>query len=654
MRNETSQIRPKLLSILLAGLLTVSLGVSIPMIIDSTYDASLASITILDQPALLASLRDTQSMGVKMCLHGWKHEDFSTLNPEEARELVEKGIDNFNLAGLVPVSFVAPYGVDSRLLGTVISAIESTGLPSSLPDAPHGNSTTVYGSYGWEWRTMTSFSDSRYAKALDGITSLQPTSIVLHVEDWNIYLKTLMVNYLRTTRQTGVTIRVDDIEVNTSPEIVYDMADLLQYKSIGLLAYAVIPAGTWRGNDPIVLGIPANSIIRFSWVFFLTTTFFPFSFFLIWRSTSGRGKKGGSGTPSPSYPDSMAGSRVSVIVPAYNEEEHIGQCIESIISQDAKADMEVIVVNDGSTDNTGQIATKYPVKLLDLPVNRGKAQALNIGIQNATGDILVFSDSDSILEQGAVNSLIKCLAEHEDAGAVAGNVLIEEPREGTNLLSHFQMIEYGVEQDINRSLQSLSGSVLVCPGPLFAVRKEMTGRISFSDETVVEDADYTVDMLRHCVKVVREPEARVRTAAPTTVRRWFNQRKRWWYGNLQLWRGHRAWAAKNPWMVFNYFGYVVTAVSLVLTAVLASLYLRYDKLPLFLMRGIPYAVAPIVLFTVCLAIFFRGERRHMKFLLPYTLVYSTLKAVTVSYVYLSYITRLGLKVTFGPRTMRVR
>jgi cellulose synthase/poly-beta-1,6-N-acetylglucosamine synthase-like glycosyltransferase len=113
------------------------------------------------------------------------------------------------------------------------------------------------------------------------------------------------------------------------------------------------------------------------------------------------------------------------------------------------------------------------VKFIDLKVNGGKANALNRAIEDAKGDILIFTDSDSYMSVNAVDSLVNCLNVNSDVQIAAGNVFIHDNHGKKRIMKYFQMIEYLVEQEITRYLQGLSGSVLVCPGPLTAVRRSV-------------------------------------------------------------------------------------------------------------------------------------------------------------------------------------
>lgn len=232
-------------SLIIALVVVAILGFYLPTIIEPFNDAYFSNATILDNPPLVKALQKAQQLGVHMTIHGYRHEDFTTLTPDQAKEAVEKGIKVFDQAGLFPVAFTTPYGNFDLLLKSTRDAIASTGLLTQLPV----KTTTQY-SYGDGWRTMKSFQDPRYQSGLTRIMVEQPGHILLHAQEWNIYLKTLMREYLTKTNRTDVVIRIDDIEVNTPLQNIYEMAELASYDSIKYVAFAVIPAGTWRGGGP--------------------------------------------------------------------------------------------------------------------------------------------------------------------------------------------------------------------------------------------------------------------------------------------------------------------------------------------------------------------------------------------------------------------
>jgi len=200
----------------------------------------------------------------------------------------------------------------------------------------------------------------------------------------------------------------------------------------------------------------------------------------------------------------------------------------------------------------------------------------------------------------------------------------------------------------------LSNSILVCPGPLTAVRRGVCDVVRFSNETIVEDADFTIRVLKNSMKIIQEPKAIVYTNAPETVRGWYKQRKRWWYGNLQLWRLHKKWAVRNLWMVFNYSGYITGICSIILMISVPYFILQYDNIPLVLMSGMQYIAFSILLYLILIGPFFTTDKRLLLMLVPYVLIYATIKVVVISSLFLCYLTGRGVKVKFGAKTFVVR
>ena len=641
----------RILSLLLAILSTFIIGYHLPPLLDQFNDAVFSSATILDQPPLLEALREVQSKGLLLGIHGWRHENYSAITPSAAREAVENSRSVFLEAGLVPVAFLDPYLSLSSSSDPVVQAINSTGVSTDLSSLRIDD--YAMREYGKNWRDAERINNTVFSQELQKINSDKPTAILLHIQDWNPRLKELISSYLSSTDKKGIFIRIDDIEVNTPPEKVLDMTSLLNYPSAGCIILGVIPAGTLKVEDATLMGLETGSIFRVYWWYYMLFAFFPLIFFVSWRQISSRKIEQGR-LAAGILPASVQEPSVSLVIPAHNEQDHIADCLDALTTQDFAGRMEVIVVNDGSTDETARIASRYSVILLDLKKNLGKARALNIGIKKAKGDIIIFSDSDSVMDKSAVRLLAECLRNQPDAHVVAGTVLIKNCHKKPNILQYFQVIEYHIEQNINRFLQSLSGRVLVCPGPIFAVRRQVTDLLGFSDQTIVEDADFTIHALKSSMRIVQEPRALVYTCAPESVRGWFTQRKRWWYGNLQLWNTHNGWAKRNPWMLLNYFGFMSSIISVLLLLLLPVLLIRYHEIEPVILRSLSCLIAPLMLSCLIMAPFFIKEKKMMAMLLPYTLIYSLMKIVVVSYLYVCYISGRGIDVKFGPRVLRVR
>lgn len=646
-------------SLLLAVLITVFVGLFLYTGYNHLNDGTSESTTIQEEPELLNALKDAQDKGVLMAMHGWVHEDYSTLTPLQIKENIEKGKQVFEKAGIVPVAFILPLEpINGVIDASLKQEIESNGISTHLPVLETDGS--FRNEYTWNWRTMENFEDPRFLEASEQIKEENPTTILLHVQDWNPYTKQFITDYLSSTNKINITIRVDDIEVNTQPEVIYDITQLTQYESVGQVGFSIIPVGAGKSDNPTIGSINVNKIMEVYFWFFIITSLLPLSFFVIWKALSEWHKKREQTKyllkdgKDPKDPDPKDPMLISIIAPAYNEEKSIGKCLESILNQDYKGEMEIIAVNDGSSDRTAEIISKYPVKLLDLKVNGGKANALNKAIEIAKGDILVFTDSDSYMAPNAVSSLVKCLNENKEAQMVAGNVFIHDDHGKKRVMKYFQMIEYRIEQELIRHLQSLSDSILVCPGPLTAVRRKVCDVVRFSNETIVEDSDFTIKVLKNSMKIIQEPKAIVYTNAPETVRGWYKQRKRWWYGNLQLWRLHKKWAVRNLWMIFNYLGYITGICSIILIISIPYFILQYDNIPLILMSGMQYIAFSILLYLIFIGPFFTTDKKLLLMLIPYVLIYATIKVVVISSLFLCYLTGRGVRVKFGAKTFVVR
>jgi cellulose synthase/poly-beta-1,6-N-acetylglucosamine synthase-like glycosyltransferase len=228
---------------------------------------------------------------------------------------------------------------------------------------------------------------------------------------------------------------------------------------------------------------------------------------------------------------------VSFIVPAYNEEKCLARTLISLLEVNYPK-KEIIVVNDGSTDNTGEIAEGFShrgVMVVNQP-NRGKAAAINTGLIYATGEIIVTVDADSLIERNGLRSVI-IRFEDPRVMAVCGNVKVLNR---INVLTKCQALEYILDINLAKRAFDLFGSTMVVPGVFGAFRRQVLERGGrFDINTVTEDFDTTIKALKAGGVVQATSFAISYTEAPESLRDLYKQRLRWYRGTFQTLLKHR-------------------------------------------------------------------------------------------------------------------
>ncbi len=252
---------------------------------------------------------------------------------------------------------------------------------------------------------------------------------------------------------------------------------------------------------------------------------------------------------------------VSIIIPAHNEEKVIATALDSLLETDYK-DKEIIVVDDGSTDHTADIVSGYLRKnlvLLRRP-RGGKASALNYGLAYANGEIIVMVDSDSAIRIDSIRKLVRNF-ENNNVVAVAGNVKVGNRG---RVFSALQSLEYIREINLRRSAFDLLNTIYVVPGAIGAFRTDVlraTG--AYDTDTIVEDMDLTLKILKTRKRILYEKEAVSYTEAPESIREWVRQRRRWYGGTLQTIFKHRKGWWRYGTMSFVGFPYLVLSTLIV-------------------------------------------------------------------------------------------
>jgi hyaluronan synthase len=229
---------------------------------------------------------------------------------------------------------------------------------------------------------------------------------------------------------------------------------------------------------------------------------------------------------------------VSIVVTAYNEEAAIERTIECCYAVDyPRHKLQVIVVDDGSTDGTGEAlqcaSRRWPeLRAVGFRQNRGKREAMASGACIATGDILVYVDSDSFLRRDALRKIVQGFADPAVA-AISGHT--EVANRHANMLTRMQEVRYYVAFRIMKAAESVFGAVTCCPGCFSAYRRSCVMSILEDwlhqkflgvPATFGDDRSLTNYLLRH-YKVIYSSDAVATTIVPERHRRFLKQQLRW-------------------------------------------------------------------------------------------------------------------------------
>jgi cellulose synthase/poly-beta-1,6-N-acetylglucosamine synthase-like glycosyltransferase/peptidoglycan/xylan/chitin deacetylase (PgdA/CDA1 family)/spore germination protein YaaH len=242
--------------------------------------------------------------------------------------------------------------------------------------------------------------------------------------------------------------------------------------------------------------------------------------------------------------------RVAVLVPAYNEEKVIERTVRAVLSSDY-LNLRVIVIDDGSSDKTLEVTRAAfaahevtgRVLILTKP-NAGKADALNFGLQYLKDEeIFVGIDADTVIAREAITRLVPHFL-NPKVGAVAGNAKVGNRM---NLWTRWQALEYITSQNFERRALNTLGAVSVVPGAIGAWRTSAVREEGgYHTDTVAEDADLTMALLRRGYRVEYEDMALAYTEAPINANGLMRQRFRWSFGILQaVWKHRSVFARKG-------------------------------------------------------------------------------------------------------------
>ncbi len=285
----------------------------------------------------------------------------------------------------------------------------------------------------------------------------------------------------------------------------------------------------WAVNSPLQVQRLLVRLVLISLIIFLAILFVRY-FALLWfgylqhTEKTVRGSEGSSFVPP-----------VTVVVPAYNEARVIGEAIETLLNLDYPV-YEVLVIDDGSSDNTLTIARRWEGRhgRIDVRVisktNGGKATALNTGIAHARYSFILCMDADSWVEPQTLRAAMPHFRD-PSVGAVAGNVKIVNR---DHWLTRLQALEYIEGLNMPRRAQGFIGAVNIVPGPVGIFRLEALQEVGgYDTDTFAEDADLTLELITSGWKIIYEDSAVTWTQGPTNILDLIQQRYRWTRGILQ-------------------------------------------------------------------------------------------------------------------------
>ncbi len=297
---------------------------------------------------------------------------------------------------------------------------------------------------------------------------------------------------------------------------------------------------------------------------------------------------------------------VSILVPCFNEADTIEKTLKEL-SKIQYPNYEIIVINDGSSDNTSEVVmgllSKYDkVRFIDLKENNGKANALYLGLLASKGEILMGVDSDAYLMPDALNYIVPHFTNPyngERVGAVTGNPRV---RNRSSLLAKLQLCEYASIISLIKRTQRIWGKVMTVSGVVVAFRKRALLECKLWDrDMITEDIGVTWKLEKKFWDVRYEPRALCMMLVPESIKGLWTQRKRWTKGGMEIIRRHhdifRSWETRRLFIV--YFEQIISIVwalcwLLMLIILLIGLYTTGTW------YALPYIWKSLFLSTVCI------------------------------------------------------
>ncbi len=242
---------------------------------------------------------------------------------------------------------------------------------------------------------------------------------------------------------------------------------------------------------------------------------------------------------------------LSIVVPAYNRGKSLAKCLEHLKRMEYPFRVQIIVVNDASTDQTKEfLRNQKGITTINLEKNGGKANAINTGLAKAKGELIAVVDGDSYPNPDCLLRMVPHFIAQKNVGAVTGVVRVNNPH---GILQQIQDVEYGIGFGLYNTVLSHLDSLFVTPGPLSIYSREAIEKTGgFDTKCITEDMEITFHLHQLGYRIILEPNAQIYSDVPETIQHLFKQRARWSRGGLYtLYKyRHEFFSEKGPFFGF--------------------------------------------------------------------------------------------------------
>ncbi len=318
---------------------------------------------------------------------------------------------------------------------------------------------------------------------------------------------------------------------------------------------------------------------------------------------------------------------VSLLVPCHNEGDNVRDTIDFLLAQEY-TDFEVIAINDGSSDNTGEILNELcekhkKLRVIHLAENQGKAMALNTAALMANAEYLLCVDGDALLDPHATRWIIRHFMQGQDVGAVTGNPRI---RNRTTILGKIQVGEFSSIIGMIKRAQRIYGRIFTASGVIVAFRKTALHQIGYwNSDMITEDIDISWRLQLGNWQIRYEPNALCWILMPETFRGLWKQRIRWAQGGAEVMKRYSqhlfTFKSRAMWPIF--YEYLLSAFWSFLMAAILFIWVlaQFVTVPdaIFIHRilpgwsGVLIIMTAMLQFVVSLIIDSRYEKNILKY-----------------------------------------